>query len=96
MPENRRPVRIHLNIMRSRLTVIGFNIAIVSFQIAQLYQSSGGLRFPRLDHAVHVGADMELFLSLALSLVALMVFIMSSSLKSLASAPTGHWWPVIC
>jgi hypothetical protein len=75
--------------MRSRLTVIGFNIAIVSFQIAQLYKGSGGLKLPGLDHAVHVGADMELFMSLALSLIALMVFIMSSPFDE--SAICTHW-----
>jgi hypothetical protein len=89
MPEDRRPVRIHLNVMRSRLTVIGFNIAIVSFQIAQLYQASGGLRVPGLDHTVHVAADMELFMSLALSLIALMVFIMSSPFDE--AAICTHW-----
>ncbi len=89
MPEDRRPVRVHLNVMRSRLTVIGFNIAIVSFQIAQLYQGSGGLRVPGLDHAVHVGADMELFMALALSLIALMVFIMSSSFDEVGVV--SHW-----
>ncbi len=89
MPEDRQPVRIALNVMRSRLTVIGFNIAIVSFQIAQLYQSSGGLKITGLDHAVHVGADMELFISLALSLIALMVFVMSSQFDE--TAVCTHW-----
>jgi hypothetical protein len=89
MPEDRQPVRVAINVMRSRLTVIGFNIAIVSFQIAQLYQGSGGLRVPGLDHAVHVGADMELFMALALSLIALMVFIMSSSFDEVGVIT--HW-----
>ena len=89
MPEDRQPVRVHLNVMRSRLTVIGFNIAIVAFQISQLFKASGGLRVPGLDHAVHVGADMELFMSLALSLIALMVFIMSSPFDK--GAICTHW-----
>ena len=89
MPEDRQPVRVHLNVMRSRLTVIGFNIAIVAFQISQLFKASGGLRVPGLDHAVHVGADMELFMSLALSLIALMVFIMSSPFDG--GAICTHW-----
>jgi hypothetical protein len=89
MPEDHRPVRVHLNVMRSRLTVIGFNIAIVSFQIAQLYQASGGLRVPGLDHPVHIWADMELFMSLALSLIALMVFIMSAPFDE--AAICTHW-----
>jgi len=82
-------VKSGLASMRSRLTVIGFNIAIVAFQIAQLFKASGGLRVPGLDHAVHVGADMELFMSLALSLIALMVFIMSSPFDE--GAICTHW-----
>jgi hypothetical protein len=89
MPEVHQPVRIHLNVMRARLTVIGFNIAIVSFQIAQLYKGSGGLRVPGLDHAVHVGADMELFVSLGLSLIAVMVFLMSNPFDE--AAICTHW-----
>jgi len=79
MPENRWPVRVAVNVMRARLTVIGFNIAIVSFQIAELYRVSGGLRVPGVDHTVHLGADMSLFMALALSLIALMAFIMSGA-----------------
>jgi hypothetical protein len=89
MPENRQPVRVAINVMRSRLTVIGFNIAIVSFQISQLYKGSGGLKLPGLDHAVHVGADMELFMALALSLIALMVFIMSAPFDEVGVV--SHW-----
>ena len=36
MSESDKQVRVAVNVMRARLTVIGFNIAIVSFQIAQL------------------------------------------------------------
>ncbi len=77
MTDSRQPVRIAVNVMRARLTVIGFNIAVVSFQIAQL-KASGGLVVPELGYAVHVGADMALFMALALSLIALMVFVMAS------------------
>lgn len=41
MLKNDTPVRIAVNVMRACLTVIGFNIAIVSFQISQLYRMSG-------------------------------------------------------
>ena len=77
MVEVGKPVRVAVNVMRARLTVIGFNIAIVSFQIVNLYEISGGVRVPGMDHAVHVGASMALFMALALSLIALMAFIMS-------------------
>ncbi len=89
MPEDRQPVRVAVNVMRARLTVIGFNIAIVSFQIAQLYRASDGLKVPGVGHAVHVGADMALFMSLALSLIALVLFIMSSSSDEVGIC--NHW-----
>jgi hypothetical protein len=89
MPENPKPVRVAVNVMRARLTVIGFNIAIVSFQIVQLDRVSGGLRVPGMDHAVHVGADMALFMALALSLVALVVFIMSGAFDEVGVCT--HW-----
>ena len=89
MHENYKPVRVAVNVMRARLTVIGFNIAIVSFQIAQLYRTLGGLRVPGMDHAVHVGADMALFMALALSLVALVAFIMSGAFDEVGVCT--HW-----
>ena len=89
MPENRWPVRVAVNVMRARLTVIGFNIAIVSFQIAELYRVSGGLRVPGVDHTVHLGADMSLFMALALSLIALVAFIMSGAFDEVGYCT--HW-----
>ncbi len=89
MPEDRKPVRVAVNVMRARLTVIGFNIAIVSFQIALLYRVSGGLRVPGVDHTVHVGADIALFMALALSLAAMVAFIMSSAFDEVGVCT--HW-----
>ncbi len=89
MPQNRWPVGVAVNVMRARLTVIGFNIAIVSFQIVHLYGISGGLRVPGVDHAVHVGASMALFMALALSLIALVAFIMSSAFDEVGVCT--HW-----
>jgi hypothetical protein len=82
-------VRVAVNVMRARLTVIGFNIAIVAFQIVNLYKSSGGLRVPGVDHTVHVGADMALFMALGLSLIALVAFIMSSAFDEVGYCT--HW-----
>jgi len=89
MPVDSKPVRVAVNVMRARLTVIGFNIAIVSFQITQLYRTSGGLRVPGIDHAVHVEADMPLFMALALSVIALVAFIMSSEYDEVGVCT--HW-----
>ena len=89
MPDNRKPVRVAVNVMRARLTVIGFNIAIVSFQIVHLYGVSGGLKVPGVDHVVHVGASMALYMALALSLIALVAFIMSSAFDEVGVCT--HW-----
>ncbi len=89
MPENHTSVRIAVNIMRSRLTVIGFNIAIVSFQIAQLYKISGGISVPGVNHSVHVTADVDLYMALALSLISMIAFIMSCELDEVGIC--SHW-----
>jgi|GEM_PF-1273024 len=91
MPEKRRPVRVAINVMRARLTVIGFNIAIVSFQIAQLRSGNtvGGLYVPGIGHTLHVVADMELFISLGLSLIAMLALIMSSEFDEVGQCT--HW-----
>jgi len=82
-------VRVAVNVMRARQTVIGFNIAIVSFQIAQIYKFAGGVSVPGIDHQVHVAADIALFMSLALSLIAL-IALTSSSLMDEVGVCT-HW-----
>jgi len=89
MPENSKPVRIAVNVMRARLTVIGFNIAIVSFQLVHLYGMSGGIRVPGMDHPVHLTADIALLMALALSLTALVAFIMSGALDEVGVCT--HW-----
>ena len=89
MPEDRKTVRVAVNVMRARLTVIGFNIAIVSFQIAQLGRAAGGLSVPGIERSVHVVADLQLFMALGLSLIALPTFIMSSEFDEVGSCT--HW-----
>jgi hypothetical protein len=89
MPENSKPVRIAVNVMRARLTVIGFNIAIVSFQLVHLYGLSGGIKVPGIDHAVHLTADTALLMALALSLCALVAFMMSGALDEVGVCT--HW-----
>lgn len=89
MTVDAKPVRVAVNVMRARLTVIGFNIAIVSFQIVNLYDTSGGLRVPGIGHTVHVGAEMALYMALGLSLIALVAFVMSSALDEVGYCT--HW-----
>lgn len=89
MSDKSNPVRIAVNVMRTRLTVIGFNIAIVSFQIVQLNRISGGIRVPGVDHSIHIGADIALFLALALSLISLVAFLVSGSFDEVGVCT--HW-----
>lgn len=84
-----QPVRIAVNVMRARLTVIGFNIAIVSFQIGQIPLLSGGVNLPAVDHPVHVLADIELYMALALSIISLIAFIMSCEFDEVGVC--SHW-----
>ena len=89
MSKDRKPVRVAVNVMRTRMTVIGFNIAVVSFQIAQLKSAEDGLKLPGIGHTVHVVADMELYMALALSVFALMTILMSCELDELGVCT--HW-----
>jgi len=89
MVENTKPVRVAVNVMRSRLTVIGFNIAIVSFMIARIGTVSGGLTLPGVDHAVHIGASMDLFMALALSFISMVAYITSGAYDEIGMCT--HW-----
>ena len=89
MNEVSEQVRVAVNVMRARLTVIGFNIAIVSFQLVYLYRLSGGIKVPGMDHSVHLTADLALLMALALSLTALVAFIMSCAMDEIGVCT--HW-----
>jgi hypothetical protein len=89
MPEKNKPVRIAVNVMRARLTIIGFNIAVVSFQIAQLGSATGGLKVPGINRELHVAADMELYMALGLSVMAFLAFILSCDLDEVGVCT--HW-----
>ena len=89
MPVDSKPVRVGIRAMQLRLTVIGFNIAMVSFQIAKLRRAADGLRVPGLNGAVHIVADMQLYMALALSVIALFALIMSCEIDELGGCT--HW-----
>lgn len=89
MPEDYKPPRVGFRVMQTRLTVIGFNKAIVSFQLAQLARTADGLRVPEIGRAVHVVPELQLFMALGLSFLALMTFIMSGELDKVGSCT--HW-----
>jgi hypothetical protein len=90
MPEAPGGIRVAVNVMRARLTVIGFNIAVVTFQINQLGKLPGGTtQVPGLERTVHLGVDFALFAAFGLAFMALVVFIVSNAMD-----PVGicdHW-----
>jgi hypothetical protein len=64
--------------MRARLTVIGFNIAVVSFQLDRLKSLPGGVDVPGLENPIHVGSHVSLLLALPVSMAAIVGYIFSS------------------
>ncbi|MDN3717687.1 hypothetical protein [Vibrio breoganii] len=88
MPTSNK-VHIAINVMRARLTVVGFNIAIVALQVSELFSMSGGVSIPGFSHAVHFRADLSLLMSLAFSLLALVAYISSSTLDEVGFC--DHW-----
>ncbi|GEA51818.1 hypothetical protein VIN01S_26220 [Vibrio inusitatus NBRC 102082] len=81
--------RIAINVMRSRLTVVGVNVAVVSFQVPQLFKLKGGVVIPGIDHSIHFRADIALLMALVFSLLALVAFIASTSLDEVGYC--DHW-----
>ncbi|MDJ0950212.1 MAG: hypothetical protein QNJ94_14960 [Alphaproteobacteria bacterium] len=89
MAETQEPVRVNLNVMRARLTILGFNLAIITFQIKELQTLGGGIALPGIEQSLHVSAATALFMSLALSIVS-----MISLIASCATDQDGfcsHW-----
>jgi len=82
-------VRVAVNVMRARLTIIGFNITIVTFMVVLLDNIAGGIVVPGESNPVHVGASMALFMGLALSFLSMLAFIMSSTFDEIGYCT--HW-----
>jgi hypothetical protein len=85
----RGEVRIALNVMRSRLTVVGFNLAVVTFQLNAVPRLPGAVQLPEISRAVHLATDITLLLALALSVIAMVCFIASSTFDQQGSC--DHW-----
>ncbi|PKF61846.1 hypothetical protein CW745_09600 [Psychromonas sp. psych-6C06] len=81
--------QIAINVMRSRLTVVGFNIAIVSFQISTLINMQGGVFLTGFEHAIHFRSDIALLVALASSMLALVAFISATSINN--KSVCDHW-----
>ena len=71
-------IKIAVNVMRARLTVIGFNIAVVSFQLDRLKTLPGGVNLSGLESPVHVGSHVSLLLAIPVSMAAIVGYIFSS------------------
>ncbi len=85
----RSEVRVAVNVMRARLTVVGFNLAVITYQLNAAPRLPGAVPLPELGTAVHLSTDTTLLLGLALSMIALISFILSSALDQQGSC--DHW-----
>ena len=81
MNETRPQIRIAVNTMRARLTVIGFNLAIITFQITHLLAVRSGAQLPDFHPSLHVAAMVALYFALLLSISAMVLFIVSGKLS---------------
>ena len=71
--------RVAINIMRARLTILGFNLAIITFQISNTRGLGGGTRLEGFATTVHLSTGTVLLIGLALTIASMMVFIASSA-----------------
>ena len=89
MAEIQEKVQIAVNIMRARLTILGFNLAIITFQMNNTDVMSGGMEVPGFDHNVHVSAGTALLLGVALTVTAMVAYIASSQFDKVGTC--DHW-----
>ncbi len=89
MAETREPVRIPLNVMRTRLTILGFNLAVITFQIRELPALGGGVKLPGMEQQLYVSAAAALFLGMALSVMALVSLVGSCAIDR--DGVCSHW-----
>ena len=89
MTESSKPVRVAVNVMRARLTVVAFSLAVVSLQLAVLPRLPGAVELPGSGLSLHISTDITLLLGLALSIVSLVLFIISSDFDEQGSCT--HW-----
>ena len=64
--------------MRARLTVLGFNIAVVSFQLDRLDVLPGGVKVTGFENPIHVGSEISLLLAIPVSMAAIVAYLFSS------------------
>jgi hypothetical protein len=71
-------VHVAVNTMRARLTILGFNLAIITFQIGNTRGLSGGTRLEGFESTVHLSTGVVLLIGLALSIASIVAFTTSS------------------
>lgn len=89
MVETSEPLRVPVNVMRARLTVLGFNLAIITFQIKELPALAGGVKLPGLEQEFYLSAAAALFLGMALSIMAMVSLIASCRVNR--DGDCDHW-----
>lgn len=91
MSEAQGPVLVAVNVMRARLTVLGFNLAIITFQMNKLRDlpASSAVHLPGIESGVHLSADFALFVGFALTVIAMVAFIASGALDKVGLC--NHW-----
>ena len=78
--------------MRARLTVIGFTIAVVSFQLLRLKSLPGGVDFSGLENPIHVGSHVSLLLAIPVSMAAIVGYIFSSEYDEIGTCSS---WSIV-
>ncbi|WP_428353956.1 hypothetical protein [Methyloprofundus sp.] len=89
MTEQLQPVRVAVNVMRARLTVVGFNLAIITYQISVTPRFPGAIQLPNTAMPLHIVTDITLLIGLALSVIAMVCFITSTKLDN--EGICTHW-----
>jgi hypothetical protein len=80
--------RVAINTIRARLTILGFNLAIITFQIINMRGLGGGSHLEGFS-TVHLSAVTVLLIGVALSIAAMVAFIASSALDR--EGTCDHW-----
>ena len=75
--------------MRARLTLVGFNLAIITFQLGLLPRLPGAIKLPNTTVPVHLGTDITLLMGLGLSVIAMVSFMLSSAFDEQGTC--NHW-----
>ena len=78
--------------MRARLTVLGFNIAVVSFQLNRLSLMPGGVDVPGLQDPFHASSHISLLLAIPVSMAAIVGYIFSSEFDEIGTCTS---WSIV-